>query len=128
MTDYLTTKYNAELTAIQGREAAALEAALTIYAKAVKEITDKAAAERLEAGVADAAARSQRDHEYHNGRPEPETSKTIAVVDPSRPEPKMIFAHVGGPPMQPFTWPSDVSDPTRTSLTDVRFDRDTDEE
>ena len=71
MTDYLTVKYNAELSAIQGREAAALEAALTIYAKAVKEITDKAAAERLEAGVADAAARSQRDHEYHNGRSEP---------------------------------------------------------
>ena len=28
----------------------------------------------------------------------------------------------------PFTWPSDVPDPTRTSLTDGRFDRDTDEE
>ena len=113
MTDYLTVKYNAELSAIQGREAAALEAALTIYAKAVNEITDKAAAERLEAGVADAAARSQRDHEYHNGRSE--------------------AAVVAGPPDKsddpaPFTWPSDVPNPMRTSLTDGRFDRDTDEE
>ena len=96
MTDYLTTKYNAEMVLIQDRESAALDAALTIYAKAIKDITDKAAAERLEAGVADAAARSQRDHEYHNGRAaEPETPKTVVAVDPSRLEPKMIFAHVG---------------------------------
>lgn len=121
MTDYLTVKYNAELSAIQGREATALEAALTIYAKAVKEITDKAAAERLEAGVADAAARSQRDHEYHNGRSE---AAVVAKPSPQR-EGLTTSGDAGG---TPFTWPPDVSDPTRTSLTDGRFDTDTDEE
>ena len=114
MTDYLTVKYNAELSAIQGREAAALDAALTIYVNAVKDITDKAAAERLEVGVADAAARSQRDHEYHNGRPEPEAPKTIVAFDPSGPKPKMIFAHVGGAPAEKPDDPApDDYDPTQ---------------
>ena len=75
MADHLIERYNAALAAIQDREAADLDGALTIYANATKTITDRSAAERLEVGIAHAAAMRQRDHEYHNGR-------TVEMLDP----------------------------------------------
>ena len=69
MGDYLIEQYNAKVTAIQDREAEALRAALEIYTAASNTILERAALERVEAGVELAAAMNQRDHEYHNGRP-----------------------------------------------------------
>ena len=78
MGDYLIEQYNAKVAAIQDREAEALRAALEIYTAASNTILEKAALERVEAGVELAAAMNQRDHEYHNGRP-PAPERMIAA-------------------------------------------------
>lgn len=84
MTDYLITQFNAKLTAIQDSEAKALAGALELYVNATRSITEQAAQERMEAGVAHAAAMSQRDHEYHNGRPEPLTDGRAGIAPPKK--------------------------------------------
>lgn len=85
MTDYLITQFSAKLAEIQASEAKGLDVALEALDKAVMEyhtatrnVVEQAAQERMEAGVARAAAMSQRDHEYHNGRPakQEQTSET----------------------------------------------------
>ena len=93
MTDYLTTQYNATMAAIQDGEAKALAGGLAIYADAVRHITEDAAQKRMEAGIADAAARAQRDHEYHNGRIEPTAPvEPEAQREPDREDPD--YKHV----------------------------------
>lgn len=88
MADYLIVAYNAEMSAIQDKEAKALAGALEIYASATKTITDQAAQERMEAGVKLAASMSQRDHEYHNGRPAP---KEETKPDPEKKADEMLI-------------------------------------
>ena len=83
MTDYLTMAYNAKMQAIQEHEAASLASALALYADATRQITEQAAQERMEAGIADAAARRQRDHEYHNGRSAPNDPPAEGSYDPA---------------------------------------------
>ena len=88
MADYSIEAYNAEMSAIQDKEARALAGALEIYATATRTITEQAAQERMEAGVKLAASMSQRDHEYHNGRPAPKEEpdkKVLTWVEPKPP-------------------------------------------
>lgn len=105
MTDYLTVAYNEKMRAIQETEAAALEDALVTLDNAMQEfhrtsrhITEEAAQARMEAGIADAAARAQRDHEYHHGRivasgvvvvtaPTTKENSEPEIHDPELPEP-----------------------------------------
>ena len=83
MADYLIDKYNLEMLAIQNEEADALSEALNVYFAASIWATNRSARERFDAGVKLAAAMSQRDHEYHNGRPAPaEDPKTDATPGP----------------------------------------------
>jgi hypothetical protein len=102
MADHLIERYNAALAAIQDREAADLDGALTIYVNATKTITDRSAAERLEVGIAHAAAMRQRDHEYHNGRtvemldPPPTTLPVSGAGFVSRNDSPIIWAHIPG--------------------------------
>lgn len=97
MADYLIEQYNEKMQAIQDREAKKLAGALEIYTCATFAVTEAAALERVEAGAALAAAMSQRDHEYHNGRPQP--------VEPEKP-------NAAEPNVLPFVAPprTDVED------------------
>jgi hypothetical protein len=88
MTDYLIEAYNTEMSEIQNREIQALFEALELYVSAQTYATHQAVRERFNAGVRLAAAMSQRDHEYHNGRtpapedqkPEPDTVLTFPSI------------------------------------------------
>ena len=100
MTDHLIERYNAALATIQDREAADLDAALTIYVKATKTITDRSAGERMEAGIAHEAAMSQRNHEFHNWKPiadreGPEPGPQPPVAGPSETQAEQNFNEAG---------------------------------
>ena len=81
MSDYLIEKYNAQVAAINGKEADRLHAALETYTTSSNAIITEAVSERFDAGVALAAAMAQRDHEYQKGKPEPVDPEQKSAAD-----------------------------------------------
>lgn len=81
MSDYLIERYNAQVAAINSKEADRLQAALTAYTTASNNALVDAASERFDAGVALYAAMAQRDHEHQHGRPEPKETEPKSEAD-----------------------------------------------
>ena len=81
MSDYLIDRYNSQVNSINIKEAERLHEALTIYTTTLNRVLEDTASERLEAGITLAAAMAQRDHEYKNGKPDPQKSEADKLID-----------------------------------------------
>jgi hypothetical protein len=106
MGDYLVEEYNQRMKAIQEKEAADLGGALQLYLSATTSITERGILDRVDAAAALAAAMSQRDHEYHNGRNTTQEPKELPNAETVRHNGALLFADTlklmqsGAPPQE----------------------------